>query len=408
MIVEFLDWMLDKLGFEDEDEEFDLGFGKIDGDEVESIQEVLTKQTVFRRDIDVHNPFEREKYVRYICDQMAVLSDDVEEKKREYQSIADRLSDIEEIEALPSNAKKDIRKAAEALCELEENESGYKRPSSKISETKFREIQYIEDELPEVMKTIEENERYQAVCKRDLNLLEGEKATLAYKRKEEKNKMANSKAIFIISAFTAVLAYGVLYALAITMRTDIKFASIVVTAIVAIVMTVVFVNYRDAFSSIDKINKQLNRAIVLQNKAKIKYVNVTNLIDYHYAKYNINSSHELYYLWEKYNEEKEARYHSEHSRERIEESRDALYSILRRYNLKDPSSLIYSPEVLVYADLLAEKRRDLVVQRQRLRKSIDFDSYNLENSKKDIEDLIAKYPQYSKEVLEIVNNIGNY
>lgn len=403
MIVEFLDWMLDKLGFEDEDEEYDLGFGQMDGENAETIQEVLTKQTVFRRDIDVHNPFDREKYVRYLCDQMAVLSDDVEDKKREYQSIADRLSDLEEIEALPKNVKKDIRKAAGELCEIEEKSAEYKRPSSKISETKYREIQYIEDELPEIMKGIEENERYQAVCKRDLNLLEGEKATLAYKRKEEKNKMANSKAVFIISAFTAILAYGVLYALATTMRTDIKLASLVVTAIVALVMTFVFVNYRNASAAIDKINKQLNRAIVLQNRTKIKYVNVTNLIDYNYAKYNINSSHELYYLYEKYLEEKDARYHSENSKAILEEARDVLYSILRKYNLKDPSCLIYSPEILVYSDLLAEKRRDLVVQRQRLRKSIDFDNYNLENSKKDIEDLVAQYPQYSQDVLAIVN-----
>ncbi len=402
MIVEFLDWMLDKLGFEDEDEEFDLGFGDIDGEEAETIQEVLTKQTVFRRDIDVHNPFEREKYVRYLCDQMAVLSDDVEEKKREYQSIADRLSDIEELEALPKNVKKEIRKSAAALSELEEIEADYKRPVSKISEMKFREIQYIEDELPGIMKELEENERYQAVCKRDMNLLEGEKATLAYKRKEEKNKMANSKAVFIISAFTAILAYGVLYALAITMRTDVKFASLVVTAAIALVMTFVFVNYRNASDSIAKINKQLNRAIVLQNRTKIKYVNVTNLIDYNYAKYSINSSHELYYLWEKYLEEKEARHHSENSLARLEDARDALYSILRKYNLKDPSCWIYSPEVLVYEDVMSDKRRDLVVQRQRLRKSIDFDNYNLENSKKDIEDLIAQYPQYSKDVLEIV------
>ena len=49
----------------------------------------------------------------------------------------------------------------------------------------------------------------------------------------------------------------------------------------------------------------LNRANVLLNKVKIKFVNTTNALDYSYEKYGVNSSLEMRHIWEKYSYEKE-------------------------------------------------------------------------------------------------------
>lgn len=397
--MKVIEWLKEKLGLFDDDY-YDYEFDQ--DDDIHSMTEALSGQTLTRRELNVHNPIERERYVRNLCEQMSSNSGDVDGKKSEYQKVTDKLQDIEEIEALPSNDRAALRYAANCILVLEDEESKYKRPASKISEVQYREMEKLDGDISEILKKIEDSEKYQSVVRRDMNLLEGEKAALAYQRKEDRSRINNAKALFTVFVFAAALAYIVLIALNITMRVNILFPVTVVSAILAIVLTAVFVDFRNARDDFLKTSRQINRTISLQNAAKIKYVNVTNLIDYYYAKYKINSSHELYYMYEKFVEEREARHHSENAAIRFETLRRDLFNLLKTYRIKDPSYWIYEPRVLVHDLDLADLRHELVVQRQRLRKGIDYEVYNLENYKKEISDLVMQYPQYSKEILAIV------
>ena len=149
--------------------------------------------------------------------------------------------------------------------------------------------------------------------------------------------------------------------------------------------------------------RKLNRAIVLQNKTKLKYVNATNLIDFYYSKYNVNSSYELGYMWEKYLEEKRARNHSEDVAKQIDEARHELLSSLKAQNIMDPSVFVYQPSILIEEEEMTELRHSLIIQRQRLKKGMDFNNYNLAQSKLEIENLVKDYPQYAREVLAVVS-----
>lgn len=400
--MNIIEWLKDKLGLFDDDDDYEFDYMVKEGEDVESMAEVLRKQTPLRRDLNVHNYLERERYVRSICEKMASGSGDVDGKKSEYQKVSDRLQDLEEIEALPSQNRAELRSIANDILSLEAEEAKYKRPQSKISEVQYRDMERMEDEIPEILKKLEESEKYQATVKRDMNLLEGEKAALAYQRKEDKARLANSKALFVVCVFAAAMAYIVIIALNVTMRVSITLPIIVVSAILAMCLTGIFVSFRNSREDYLKASRQINRSITLQNTAKIKYVNVTNLIDYYYSKYKINSSHELYYMYEKFIEERNARHHSENTAIKFEQLRMQLFNCLKRFRIKDPSNWVYQPSVLVYDKDMAAMRHELVVQRQRLRKGIDFEVYDLENGKKEIQDLILQYPQYSKEILAIV------
>lgn len=402
--MKILDWLKEKLGLFDDDDDLLLEFSMKEGEDAMSMAEALRKKPLVRRDLNVHNRLERERFVKSICEEMKANSDDVDLKKSEYQKITDKLQDIEELEALPTNERNEIKRVARTIIDLENEESNYKRPPSKISERQYREVESLEKDLPNILKDLEEHERYQSMVRRDMNLLEGEKAALAYQRKEDRESISNAKAYFLVCVFAALLAYLVILALTLTMRMEYVLPVCIVSAILACALTVIFLRFRDAKISLEKTNRQINRAIVLQNSAKIKYVNVTNLIDYIYAKYRINSSHELYYMWEKFVEEKEARFHTENTAMKFEKLRGDLYSCLRRFRIKDPTNFIYQPLILLDDAELAAVRRDLVIQRQKLRKGIDFEVYNLENSKKDLQDLIMQYPQYSKEIMAIVDS----
>lgn len=402
--MKFFDWIKDILGLiDDDDDEFDFSLTMREEDDAESLAQALRYQSSSRREMNVHNYKDRERFVRNVCEKMTAGSVDVDQKKSEYQKVTDRLQDLEEIESLPSGDRATLRHLAQAIIDYEAKEAKYKRPESKISELQYREMESIEAELPEILKKLEESEKYQATVRRDMNLLEGEKAALAYQRKEDKGRLSNARSLFVVCVFAAIMAVGVILALASMMYTDYKLPITIVAAILAICLTGIFVSYRNARDSYRRTSRQINRSISLQNTAKIKYVNVTNLIDYYYSKYKINSSHELYYRWEKYEEEKKARHHSENSAEQLEALRNDLHSFLKRFRIKDPSAWVYQPSILVQDKEIAQLRHDLVIQRQRLRKGIDFEMYNLENGRKEIEDMVKQYPQYSKEIMALVD-----
>ncbi len=391
-----------KLGFvEEEEDEFQLGLET--GESAESMPDALRHSSKRRSELNILDYKEREIYIRSCCEQMTESSREVESQKIEYQLVTERLADLEEINALPTTVRSEIKKRAKRIVKIEEDEASYRRPVSKITEAQYREMEHMEDEIPEVLEKLHKNEDYQMTVRRDLNLLEGEKGALAYQCRDERNRAINAKAFSAIIVFAAFMAIALLVVLQTALHMNAKMGYIITAAVVAIALTGVCVSYRNAQDSQTKAEKKLNRTITLQNTVKIKYVNITNLIDYTYAKYKVNNSYELNYMWEKYLEEKAAREHTEIVAQQREQARKELFQFLGHYRIKDPSIWVYQPSVLIFEEELTEVRRSLIIQRQRLRKGIDFNIFNMDESKKEIEQIVKDYPQYGREILAIVD-----
>ena len=393
----------EKLGFEEEEEdEFSLGLEE--GEDAKSVPDVLRRASKRRSDLNVLDYRERERYIRDCCELMTTSSREVESQKTEYQLVTERLTDLEELSALPATNRNEIKRFAMKIVQIEEDEAAYERPVSKITEAQYREMERMEDEIPQLLERLQKNEEYQMTVRRDLNLLEGEKGALAFQRKEENEKAANAKTFAVMIIFATVLAVCLLVLLKASVpRMNVKLGYFIMAALVAAALTAVSVVYRSAQDNQTRAEKKLNRVITLQNTVKVKYVNITNLIDYTYTKYKVNNSFELNYMWEKYLEEKEARSHTETVALKMEQARKELLLLLGRYHMKEPAVWIYQPGVLIYEDELKEMRHSLIIQRQRLRKGIDFNLYNLEDSKKEIEQIVKDYPQYAREILAVVS-----
>lgn len=68
-----------------------------------------------------------------------------------------------------------------------------------------------------------------------------------------------------------------------------------------------FVLNRNAVYTMKLSEKKLNRAIMLQNKVKIKYINTVNTIEYQYAKYGVKNSYDFANAYEMYLDDKKER-----------------------------------------------------------------------------------------------------
>lgn len=393
-------WIKEKLGFDEDDfDDIELGYSS---DNAESLMESLSNVSKRRRGLDMNDMTARQQYVRDYCDMMALASKDVEDQKAEYQKVTDRLVDLDEIDKLPMTDKSQVRLRAKKVVQIEEEQTNYVRPSRKITEAQYREMDKLKDELPDIIKKMKENEDYQMLVRRDLNLLEGEKGAIAYVRKEERENVVKSRNFAFIGTFAAIMAVILLFVVNQAMRIDVYIGYIITAGVYAIILTAVFVKFQNAQSGITVANRKLNKIIGLQNSVKIKYVNVTNVLDYYYAKYGVMNSYELEYKWDKYIEEKKARTHDTELSIRLDTARSELFQILKHYHINDPSALVYDPILLIDDHEVKTIRKDLIVQRQKLKKGIDFEMYNLDIAKKELYSLVREYPQYAKEIIAIV------
>ncbi len=393
-------WLKDILGFgEDDFDDIELNFSS---ESAESLMQSLANASKKRRTLNMNDKEQREQYVREYCDMMAVASKDVEAQKVEYQQVTERLADLEELEKLPVTDKSQVRIRANKVIKIEQEDSRYTRPAKKITESQYREMERMAKDIPAVLEKMKKDEEYQAVVRRDLNLLEGEKGAVAYQRKEDRQKARNAKNLAFIALFGAVMASALMFVLNQAMHVKVEMGFIILAGAFAVAITAAFVMYQNAQSDIARSNRKLSKAISVQNTVKIKYVNITNVLDYNYAKYGVMNSYELAYIWEKYIEEKQAREHDSDIAERMEEARSELYQMLKHYHINDPSVWVYQPGVLVYDDEAKDIRKQLIVQRQRLKKGIDFEMYNLETAKKELESLVRQYPKYAQDIIAVV------
>lgn len=396
----FFSWLKEKLGFDDDDFD-DIGYGYT-SDNAESLMQSLANVSRKRRTLNMNDKVQREEYVREYCDMMAIASKDVEAQKIEYEKVSERLADLDEIAKLSMTEKSKVRLCAKSVIQAEEEESSYTRPARKITEAQYREMESMRDEIPDIIKKLKEQEDYQMVVRRDLNLLEGEKGAIAYTRKEERARAKKAKNSSLIGLFLSLTVCMLLFMISKTMRVDMQLGYMIVAAAFALILTSACVSYQNAQSNIARANRKLNKTISLQNTVKIKYVNVTNVLDYNYAKYNVMNSYELGYMWEKYNEEKAIRRQDSEIEIRLERVRGELYQLLKSYGINDPSVWVHQPGVLVVDNEEKTIRKSLVVQRQRLKKGIDFEMYNLDVAKKEVQSLVREYPKYASEIIAIV------
>ncbi len=395
-----INWLKDIFGFgEDDFDDIEFNYAS---ESTESLMQSLANVSKKRRTLNMNDKAQREQYVREYCDMMSVASKDVEAQKSEYQQVTERLADLEEIEKLPMTDKSQVRIRANKIIKIEQEDQNYTRPSKKITEAQYRDMERLAPDIPQILKKMKEDEEYQTVVRRDLNLLEGEKGAVAYQRKEERARARTAKNIAFTAIFGAVMAAALMFVLNQAMHVKVDMGWIILAGVFAVALTASFVMYQNAQSSIANANRKLAKAINVQNTVKIKYVNITNVLDYNYAKYKVMNSYELGYIWEKYNEEKEAREHDSDISMRLDEARRELYMLLKHYHINDPSVWVYEPGVLVYDEEAKDVRKQLIVQRQRLKKGIDFEMYNLETAKKELESLVREYPKYANDIIAVV------
>ena len=104
-------------------------------------------------------------------------------------------------------------------------------------------------------------------------------------------------------------------------------------------------------------------------------------------------------LSELYEEERRAREVNELNGEELEYYQSELLRALRNFQLSDPRLWVRCPLALYDHKEMVEIRHEHIIRRQKLRAQMDYNKRLAKEGEKELRSLIAEYPQYSKEIL---------
>lgn len=357
------------------------------------------EQIIYDRDkINFHNPEERTRYLENCMEQIKDAERELDLLTGEYNLVTAYLTDMEEIESLPPAQMGELKSIAGKMMVLNQERNKYLDKERHLTDSEYRRIHSVEREVEEGLTKLQEAEKYQKLVKQDLSRLDSERHAFAYRKAELNTMLVNLKgmAVICLTALCACILMLLILQLGFKMDTAIGYYLSVAAAAIAI--TVIFVKYKDTDRELDKVGKASNKLILLQNKVKIRYVNNTQLLDYLYMKYGVESAADLKDLWTLYQEEKEEKRQFAEADAKLDYHREQLRGLLVRYRVKDPERWTAEPAALLDSREMIEIRHSLIIRRQALRKQMEYNRNLAQTASEEVRDTAAQYPQYAAEI----------
>ena len=351
------------------------------------------------------DPEKVEHYAIDCCEQMIEISKELEDQKAEYRVVTSYLNDVEILENLPEEEQKELADIAQNVAQLNVSRDAFLNTSKKISDAQFAQMQQEGDEIPKAIKRLQSNETYQMTIKRDMTYLDGKKHQWTYHKEEMKRqkKFLKNAAYALTGMF--VLVAIILITVQLGFNGDVGLAWTILVFAVAGAGAYISWKMQDCVYEIKQAEVNINGAIVLLNKVKLKYVNITSAVDYACEKYHVKNSHELNYMWEQYMEAVKEKEKYAKTNEELEYFNGRLVRMLNNYQLYDPKVWVYQAQALIEKKEMVEVKHNLLVRRQKLRSRIEYNVENLKAQKLEVEKMMGKMGEHAAKIQQIVDAI---
>ncbi|MBE5912540.1 MAG: hypothetical protein E7274_00575 [Pseudobutyrivibrio ruminis] len=351
------------------------------------------------------DPKKLEHYILDSCEQIIASTKAMERQKMEYRIVTRYLNDIKAIENLPKEKAKELRNTASRICELENNLVNARSIQRNITDEQYEVISDDEADMPEIINRFASDEIYQAKLKRNLAYLEGEKSRWEIEREELQGqiKLFRKMAVAILASFMTLLI--LLLAMYNAAQADISIWVFIVLFICAVSGFIVFVRQ----NTIARENKvaivHLNQAISMLNVERMKYVNVTNSVEYSKDRYFVKTSAELQYVWEQYQDKLRDQQRYIQNNEDLEFYNSKLERILGEIGLADDKIWLNQVNALVDRQDMSECRHRLVMRRKKIRDRLDDHRRIVQEERDEIDRLMINHEHYLPEIQEIIKSV---
>ncbi|NLJ89777.1 MAG: hypothetical protein GX323_02670 [Clostridiales bacterium] len=369
------------------------------------------KEKVFptkkRKQIDNFDIYEDiQDYIEQVCDDVIEEQRKQEESKAEYEIVTSYLTDIQKIDRMLPSDRQRVSDLADDIYQLTKERADYQERSRKISNAQYKIFAENEEQMQEIIQKMKGEEEYYSVVKSNLDRLEGEKGSLLYEKETIDNRQMYVNWLAKVTFIWVIVIIGLLKFMEQIRDIDIKAPILIVISIATLFVSYmifsIFRNKRRLANLLPKIK----RTIRLLNRAKIKYVNTKNALDYSCRKYRVHNSIELEYNWNQYLEELEEERKYRQNTGMLAEYANELVSILEKHNVEDPEIWVHQAIALINDKEMVEIRHSLNTRRQNIRQEIEARDELIKSNLDELKELIDKLSEGKLEAKEYLKSIG--
>lgn len=359
-----------------------------------------------KENIALSDPEECKEFIRTSCDTILELRRLRQEAKTEYSAVTDYLSDIQTIANADAKQAATIENTSRQIVHLNKEIEKYRGRDGRLTPSQYLKMEKYADEIPKEIRKLEENEDFFRKIKSDLRYLEEEKEKIGKRQKNLYAQQKYLKRISVVIGILLVCLFGVFIGLSAAFHTDMTIPYLVTIALAAAGILYIFLEAGKNQRGMKKNQREKARAITLINRVKIKYINTSNLLDYLYQKFQVESADMLRYQYEEYLKAKQAERMFRDNTEKLLDYQQKLSVCMKKLGVRDCEIWGFQAEALVDPKEMVELRHQLNVRRQKLRVQMEQQEKLQQNSRRDVQELLEKKPEYKEELIRIMKEYG--
>lgn len=354
---------------------------------------------------DLKNARKIEQYVVEHLEQTIELAKEIDEEKEEYRMVNSYLNDIQTLENLPRDKRRKIEEIAVNVVQLNTARTEFLNSAKKLSDAQFAQLEQREEEVPAAIKRLMANEAYRDTLQKDMKYLEREKSEWVLRREYLTHQVKFLKNLLYIMVGIAATTAVLFIIMQLVLEVDMFYAWMGWVFVTAVVICVIFLRMQSDRDEIAAAERCRNRAVLLSNKVKIKYVNIANAVDYACEKYHVQNGTQLGQQWEYYLEAVKEREKYERTNDDLEYFKGRLVRELAQYKFYDSQVWVSQAAALVNPKEMVEVKHALINRRQKLRLRMEYNAEVIKKQKMEAEQMLDRVGDMRPQVEKILSAI---
>ena len=342
------------------------------------------------------------------CERIMAHSATMKDEKNEYDVVTGYLNDTQILDKIPDEDRDEIQSTALKILQYGKQREGFLNQKQRLPEDRINDFDAAADDIPNQINNLRNNEAYQSVVKRDMQYLEGEKASWV----ADLDRIRDEKVLFnkLLIGIAVVFGIWIVFTLVmkIVMDMDLTIPNIIAFVLVAAAVFGIFIRISSNKRGMVYAEAALNKSIIMQNRMKAKYVSVTNAVDYVYDKYDVHSSYELNYLWDQYLIAVKERKEAALANEQMTHQKRVLVRQLMKFELSDPSIWVNQCRALIDPREMVEVRHRMVTSRQKIRARMLSELEEIKNERRDLDLLLSSGQKVPSEINQVIDAIDRF
>ena len=352
-----------------------------------------------------NNPQKIVHYILDSCEQIIALTKQIQAQDAEINVLTNYMEDIQTIKNLPKNKKDDLYIVAKNLEDLDRSRKNYEGQAPPLTDEKFMILAEDDDRIPDVIKRMQDNEKYQSKEGKTMRALEAEKSEYEIERDQIASSNRLLSRIPILMAMTFMSFLILFFILRQNVNIDISGYLLVLLFATAVGIFIIFLRSSHNRRRNRELVRSINKTISVLNVVRMKYANVTRAITYEQEKYGVATSAELNYLWDKYVDMVRSRDQYAKDNDDYEYFMQRLMRILAKFDLHDKKIWQTQVAAIAHEDVMDRLYHSINVRRKKVKERRQENLDAVKSERIEIDKMMKEHNYYTPEVMEIISSV---